>query len=350
MTEVTPAWLLAAGAVTVLLAFLGTRAALALARRRRLLDHPNERSSHTEPTPRGGGLGMVAAVTVGLGVHALVLSWQQALALLPVLPAVLGAALVGWRDDLAGLPPLRKMVWLAAASAFALWHGPLEAVTVPWVGEVELAWLAVPLSVFWLAGFANAFNFMDGVDGIAAATAAVSGAAFAVAGVRGGVTEVAVLGSLTSAAALGFLPWNFPRARIFMGDVGSLPLGLLLAATALSAARHGAMAFPASVLLLGPFVFDTAFTLARRAARGARIGEAHREHLYQRLSRLCGSHPPVTLTYALFSVVTGSLAVLYGNLGELGQGLSLVLPLGAMLGFAGAVLWAERRMGAEPRG
>ena len=155
------------------------------------------------------------------------------------------------------------------------------------------------------------------------------------------------LGALALAGALvGFLWFNLNPALIFMGDAGSLPLGMALATCAVMANASGSLAFPASVLLLGPFLFDVAFTLVRRATGGRKIGAPHKEHLYQRLSRVWGSHAKVSLLYAGFSVVTGCLALCYGGLTELGKLLSLTLPVAAMLGFAAFVLRAERVKGS----
>jgi UDP-N-acetylmuramyl pentapeptide phosphotransferase/UDP-N-acetylglucosamine-1-phosphate transferase len=193
--------------------------------------------------------------------------------------------------------------------------------------------------------YPNAFNFMDGINGIAALTAAVTGTVFAIAGVRSGDPASARWGAVAAGASLGFLPWNFPKARIFMGDAGSVPLGFLLILCAVMSSKSGALPFPASILLLGPFMFDVTFTLIRRWREGKTIGEAHKEHLYQRLSRVWGSHAKVSLLYAAFSVATGILALAYASLSDLGKVLSLALPLAAMLGFAALVLRAEREKG-----
>jgi len=336
---------LLAGLLTAVLAWIATGRALAAAVRHRALAVPNERSSHSLPTPTGGGCGLGAAAVVVLTAAAL---HSGVVALGVAAGAVAVACATGLRDDVRPLrPDTKALLTLAAAAALAV-TGPLHVVDVPGVGEVPLGPLAVPLTVFWLAGFANLFNFMDGIDGIASLTAAVSGAAFAVAGVRAADPALAAVGAVTSGAAVGFLPWNFPRARIFMGDAGSLPLGLLLAYAAVLAHVSGALPFPGSVLLLGPFVFDTTFTLVRRAARGERLWEAHREHLYQRLSRLWGGHPRVSLLYAGFALVTAALALVYPDLGDAGRGLSLGAPLVAMLAFALVVLVADRKGSSTP--
>ncbi len=335
----------AAGVATVALSWLGTRLALVIARRAEVIATPNERSSHTVPTPSGGGIGLGAAAVLVLAVAAACGAGD----VLAVAAAALAAACwCGWRDDARPLPPALKMALLTAVALALALIAPVRGVDVPRLGALDFGVLAIPLTVFWLAGFANAFNFMDGIDGIAAGTALVSGAAYAVAGALFGDATLALVGVVTAGAALGFLPWNFPRARIFMGDAGSLVLGLLLAFAATAAQQSGALPFPASVLLLGPFVFDASFTLLRRLLRGERVWQAHREHLYQRLSRLWGGHSRVTVLYAVLSCASATAALLYRGLGPTGRLLSIGVPLAAMLAFAATVLVADR-MGKSTR-
>jgi UDP-N-acetylmuramyl pentapeptide phosphotransferase/UDP-N-acetylglucosamine-1-phosphate transferase len=261
---------------------------------------------------------------------------------LDLAPALVIACGVGLWDDLRGLRPLVKLALFLVAALIAAHDDRVLVVReLPFAGDLAVGRLGWLLTLFWLACYPQAFNFMDGLNGIAGLSALVSLVTFAVAG-REQTTTIA---AVAAAAVLGFLPWNFPKARIFLGDAGSLPLGLLLAWLAVRANATGTLSFPASILLLGPFIFDVAFTLFRRWREGKTIGEAHKEHLYQRLSRVWGSHAKVSLLYAGFSVVTGILALAYGSMSDLGKLLSLVLPLAAMLGFAAFVLRAEREKG-----
>lgn len=190
--------------------------AVRLARRYALLDQPNVRSSHAVPTPRTGGVGIVVAMAV---VMAMCLATTQGGTVAAVLAAVLVAAAVGLWDDLRTLPPRGKMAGLLLAAAVAATVGRVEVVHgMPWIGDLDLGWAAWPLTLFWLACYANAFNFMDGINGIAGGTAFVSAAVYVYAGyapLRAGHDADGPLLAVAWAAAVasqGFVPWNFPRA------------------------------------------------------------------------------------------------------------------------------------------
>jgi UDP-N-acetylmuramyl pentapeptide phosphotransferase/UDP-N-acetylglucosamine-1-phosphate transferase len=335
--------------VPVVASLVVTLAVLALARAGKHYDVPNERSSHAVPTPKSGGVGIVFGfMIVECLSHAMERfgpydeSWDrwQGLAV-----GALLACGIGLLDDVRGLSPRIKLgLFLIPAALAAVPARAIVVHGVPYVGEIDLGRLSWPLTLFWLMCYPQAFNFMDGLNGIAGLTAIVSAAGFALAAF-GDHGDVWFASAALALATIGFLPCNFPKARIFMGDAGSLPVGLVLASLALQSDASGTMPFPASVLLLGPFLFDVAFTLARRASQGKRLGEAHKEHLYQRLSRVWNSHAKVSLLYAGFAVVTGSLALIYRDLDDLGRLLSLALPCAAMLVFAALVLAAERRKG-----
>jgi UDP-GlcNAc:undecaprenyl-phosphate GlcNAc-1-phosphate transferase len=296
--------------------------------------------------PRGGGVGIVLAIA------ACGAAWTAHTGdLTDAVPfaAAFVTALVGLADDRRPMAWPPKLLLLLGAASLALPAATVRTVGVPFAGEVDLGVLAVPLSLAWLCGFANAFNFMDGIDGISGLTALVAGAAFSLAGWLAGDAATAFLGAATAGAAAGFLPWNLPKARIFLGDSGSLPLGLLLAVLAVRVATpHApgaapAMAFPAALLLLGPYLFDVTFTLVRRAREGKPLGLAHKEHLYQRLARAWGSHPRSALAFAALTCATAALAFAYGSLGDAGRAVSLLAPPLALLASAPRVFEAERR-------
>jgi UDP-GlcNAc:undecaprenyl-phosphate GlcNAc-1-phosphate transferase len=255
-----------------------------LLRRLAAIDTPNLRSSHTVPTPRGGG----APIAVGLVIAALLVHSALTLAFGAI---VGGFAAIGLADDLAGLPAGRRLAMQAAASLAA--GGAL--VRLAGLPAAAGAAAAVVLAV-WIAGFVNAFNFMDGVNGISAVHALLGGAAYACLGLWRPDVLLAAGGAAVAAGALAFLPWNaVRRARVFLGDVGSYGLGAALALLAAWAVIRG---IPPEAALgpLALYLADTAWTLARRIRAGEPWLEAHRTHAYQRLCDAGWSHQRVALT------------------------------------------------------
>ena len=266
----------------------------ALARGR--LDIPNARSSHQVPTPRGGGLAIVAVFLAGLSLLLAggQIGWSS---FLPLAGAGAMVALVGWLDDRGHVAPGRRLAVHFLAAAWVLfWLGPLPPLPL-WPGyAAELGWAGQGLGALFLVWLLNLYNFMDGIDGLAASEAisvSLAGAFLAWQGLPDRGASLPPL--LLAAASAGFLAWNFPRARIFMGDAGSGFLGLVLGIFALQAGISRPGLFWAWVILLGVFVVDATVTLVRRALRGERLSEAHRSHAYQILARRHGSHARVTM-------------------------------------------------------
>jgi len=242
--------------------------------RSRVMDVPNARSSHSHPIPRGGGvavvLGIVAAMTA-TAARGTPVPW-------PLVAAGLALAALGLVDDVHSLGSrLRIVVQAMTAVAVALW-----AMTTYGGGSGIPASAFVIVSVIGLVGYVNAFNFMDGINGISALNAAVAGGWYAWLGNNYALPGLATLGLAVVGSSLGFLPWNAPEARIFLGDVGSYALGLLLGGMAVVAWSSGVPL----LLCIAPFTFylaDTAWVLAKRATGHRPLTEAHREHVYQRL-------------------------------------------------------------------
>ena len=300
--------------------------------RGRLLDTPGHRSLHTQPTPTGGGVGIVTALLAGT-LMAVPEPRDTAVPLL--LPAVL-LCLTGLLDDLRGLGVWLRLALQAACAAWVVF------VLLPTPGSA----LVVALAGLWVVGFTNAFNFMDGIDGFAATQAAFAGFAGALLlDDAGGRADAVLLLALTGASAAGFLAWNWPPARLFMGDAGSLPLGFLLAALALLSAAEGALPGWCWLILLAPFLCDTGITLLLRAAARKPLLRAHREHAYQRLA--VRGHRPVTLGLLVLDVVwllpLAWLAAHRPTLAPLAA-VSAVLPLCVV---AGVVAWRHRDKGVE---
>jgi Fuc2NAc and GlcNAc transferase len=288
-------------AAAVALSAALTLAVLRRARANGLVDVPNERSSHAVPTPTGGGLGIAVTTTAGFLVLALLgeIDWQ----LFAAAAGGVAVAAAGFVDDRRRLSARSRLIVHGLASVWALaWLGGLHALrfgdTVVTPGLLGYV-LGVP-GIVWTI---NLFNFMDGIDGIAAAQAIFMSCAAALLGVVSGLATPQIPAELVLAAACaGFAIWNWPPARIFMGDVGSGYTGYLLALLALAAARHSAIALLIWLTLGGVFFVDATVTLVRRMLRGEPLHQAHRSHAYQWLARRWESHRRVTLAVTLVNV------------------------------------------------
>lgn len=320
------------------LAWIGTAAVRAYALRSALIDMPNERSSHTVPTPRGGGLAVVLVFLGALawGAHAGIVGSDLLLALLGGGAAV---AAIGWLDDHRHVPAPIRIAVHAAAALWALYVlGGLSSLRV---GTTVLAlgpagWPLAILSAVWLI---NLYNFMDGTDGIAATEAVTVGAAGALLATVAGAPGIAFTAAALACASGGFLLWNWAPARIFLGDVGSGFLGYAFAVIALASEVGGGPPLLAWLLLLAVFVFDATATLLRRVRRRERWFAAHRTHAYQRLVQAGMSHAAVALAVAATNAGLLVLALM-------GVRRASILPLLLMLGYAvllGTFLAIERR-------
>ncbi len=280
--------LAAAGVFAASLAATGL--VLAELRRRAVLAQPNARSSHAVPTPQGGGIAVMAVVLVAWSLVNLATPQPN---LWILIAGAAGLAVLSWLDDLRGLPAgLRLVAHVGAVAAGLVWltglgHGPVfQGLLPPWLDAAAAA-------VAWV-WFVNLYNFMDGIDGIAGVETAGIGIGLAALGLLPGAAAAAdpMLALALAAAAAGFLYWNWHPAKLFMGDVGSVPLGFLLGGLLLDAAARGYWA-PALILPLY-YLADSTITLLRRAARHERVWQAHREHFYQRAVQHGRSHAQVT--------------------------------------------------------
>ncbi|HUN51894.1 MAG TPA: hypothetical protein VMU42_12285 [Candidatus Sulfotelmatobacter sp.] len=290
-------WLISLGAF--LAAVAATGGVLALLRRRAVLDHPNERSSHSVPTPRGGGLAVLPVLVLAWSIVGL----DSAAARILVLAVVLAA--VSWADDLWRLPVVARLLAQAiavAAGLLALPPGqPVFQGLLPLLPDRLLA------AVAWL-WFVNLFNFMDGIDGISGVEAAAIGAGLALALRHAGDgSPLALYAVAVGAAALGFLVWNWHPARLFLGDVGSVGLGYLLGWLLLTAACLGLWA-PALLLPLY-YLADATLTLGRRALRREPVWQAHRQHFYQQAARRLTGHGSVSLWIATLNLALIGLSL-----------------------------------------
>src|SRR2546423_1625625 len=303
------------GAVSVL-SFLGVGIMRHFARVHSILDIPNERSSHTNSLPRGGGVPIVLLTLLGMWV---LISTNQRLPSAGLAAYTVGAILIAgisWLDDLYSLSNrIRFSVQSVAAllAIYGLGYLPLRNILpgAPWLTES----LGVVITFLWIVGLTNAYNFMDGIDGIAGAQAVIAGIAWAIVGWMTGQAVVTLVGLLLAASTLGFLVHNWPPARIFMGDVGSAFLGFTLALLPLifnahsGAASRGLRVPFAGVIFVWPFVFDSTITFLRRLFRGEKVFSAHRSHLYQRLVISGRRHQFVSLLYTTLTTIGAGLAL-----------------------------------------
>lgn len=261
---------------------------------RSLMDIPNGRSSHSVPTPRGGGIAIVLTYLAALVVVAIG-GWVSWSAAWPLLGAGVLVAVVGFLDDHGHIAARWRLLAHFSAAGWVLFCvGGLPAIELLWF-ELNLGWFGHLLAALYLVWMLNLYNFMDGIDGIASVEAVCVCVGAGVVYWLTGHQDLIVAPMLLAAAVAGFLYWNFPPARIFMGDAGSGFLGVVIGVLSLQAAWAAPEMLWVWLILLGVFIVDATFTLGRRLLRGDKVYEAHRSHAYQYASRQAGRHLPVTL-------------------------------------------------------
>ena len=298
----------------VVIAVLSAAITFILSRHIKALDVPNERSSHTKVTPRGGGIAIVVSFLVGISLIHLIGNKTPIYTpyFLGFLFSSFVIATLSFYDDFHVVSFRVKLSGQIISIIVGLYSGiVIDVVHLPFFGEVNVGILAYPLTFIWVLGLTNAYNFIDGLDGLAASTAVIAAGFFAYITFQQG-SHFIYLASLTLAAAsLGFLIFNWSPARIFMGDVGSTFLGLVFAVMAVIAARydHSHTSLFVVPLLLFHFIFDTVFTFFRRLLAGEHLFTAHRSHLYQLLNRIGYSHKRVASIYSAMAVCQGVTAV-----------------------------------------
>ncbi|MCB1792886.1 MAG: glycosyltransferase family 4 protein [Candidatus Competibacteraceae bacterium] len=303
------------------------------------IDHPNARSLHEQPTPRTGGLAVLAGIMIGillimfkntgLPVHTL---GFISIGLIPL-------ALVSFQDDRTGVAARWRILihLLAGVSLLAAGLTP-ERLSLPgWILSLP-GWIAVPLTLLFVVWMINLYNFMDGMDGFASGMAVIGFSTLA--GLSWSDAGFATFCLTIAAASAGFLVHNFPPAKIFLGDTGSITLGFLAAACGLWGARASLFPFWVTLLVFSPFIMDATVTLLLRLLRGEKVWEAHRSHYYQRLVLLGWGHRRTVLAeYALMLACAGS-ALLAVRLPPVGQ-ISLAMAWGLIYGF---LMWGVGRL------
>jgi UDP-GlcNAc:undecaprenyl-phosphate GlcNAc-1-phosphate transferase len=312
-------------------------------------DRPDARKSHTQVTPKSGGVGIVAAFLLGV---LLLYRYGQVSRLdegrfLGIIGAAVLMAAVSFIDDVFDVSFLIKLGAQFLAAAVAVFAGlSVHLLALPYFGTVDLGAAGIPLTFLFILFVTNAMNFIDGLNGLAAGVTLIASLFLAAIAAWYGEYFAYTAALLLAGGVLGFLPFNFPRGKIFMGDVGSQFCGFMLALFGIAAARYGAVPFSFLLvpLLLSGVLFDVAFTLVRRALAGQNIAQAHRGHLYQIVQRAGMDARAVALIHWAFAVIGGLTAIgcLYAGHWKLAVAL---LPLAVQIVWAAYVIIRARRVG-----
>ncbi|WP_424135938.1 glycosyltransferase family 4 protein [Roseomonas chloroacetimidivorans] len=335
--------LLSAGVVRLLIAFP-------------MLDDPARRAAtaHTVPTPRGGGLGIVAAFVAGMVVLYGTARFARIAEpeFIGTILAAIAIAVVALADDLRDFRFIVKLAAQAGAALVAMQSGlVVTRLAIPWVGLVDLGIWGPLLTLFWIVACTNAVNFMDGMDGLVAGSLLVACAALCFIGARQEAWFVYAAALFLTAGLLGYLPYNLHPARIFMGDVGSQFLGFILAVLAVACARFDTaqLSFLIVPLLLFAHLFDTGFTLVRRVVMGERPSTPHRTHLYQLAQRSGMSVHQVAAVHGAFVLFQAGLALAFPGLPAELKPLVVLPPLAVQLLWLAYVARRVRRAGLSWR-
>ncbi|HET6184322.1 MAG TPA: MraY family glycosyltransferase [Acetobacteraceae bacterium] len=282
----------------------------------RIMDRPNGRSAHERPTPKGGGLGVVAAFVVGLLV---LYGWADFARLaqpyfLGVIAASVAMSVVAFLDDVRDFPFAVKLAAQLLAALAAVGTGVyVRSYAIPYAGMLAIGWIGAPATLAWILFTTNAVNFIDGLNGLAGGVSLIAACFLAGIAAEHGAWFAYFAALLLAAGLFGFLPFNCPRARIFMGDVGSQFCGFVLAMLGVIASRFDGVRLSLLLMpmLLSGVLFDVAFTLARRLLNGERVTQAHRGHLYQLAHRAGMPAMAVTLIHWGFAVWGGLCCLVF---------------------------------------
>jgi UDP-N-acetylmuramyl pentapeptide phosphotransferase/UDP-N-acetylglucosamine-1-phosphate transferase len=321
------------------------------ASRSRLLDNPNERSLHDAPKPRTGGLAILASLALGLALQAITTPLRDRLegAVAGLRGRMAGAVLllaaVSYWDDRKGLSPgVRLVAHLLAAAAIVLAAGlRINSITAPALGTLSLGGFGTLFTILFLVWITNLYNFMDGMDGLAAGMTVLGCGFLAAVAAAGEGRDLVAVPLVVAGAAGGFLLHNLPPARIFMGDTGSVSLGFLVGTLSVWFVSDGLCDLWVPVLVFSPFIVDATVTLVRRLVRGEKPWQAHREHYYQRLVLAgWGQRKTVLAEYALMAAC-GASALVSLRLSEAGRLALLSSWALVYVSLAAAVRAIERR-------
>lgn len=278
-----------------------------LSLKREMLDIPNERSSHNVPTPRGGGIIICVVSVLTFFIYSLVSGESFPWVYFVGAGIVAGISLL---DDLRTISPSWRILFHCLAAVLAVWtYGGFEVILVPFYGIIQIGFWVNIFTFLWIVWLINAYNFMDGIDGIAGTQSVTAGIGWGLTGLFWGIEDVAFFGGVLAMSSMGFLLLNWQPAKIFMGDVGSAFLGYTFAVIPLLAKKHIGSPEAESILpwiavvFVWFFVFDSVLTFLKRLFRGEKVWQPHREHIYQKLVIAGFSHSKVTGIYGLASAI-----------------------------------------------
>jgi UDP-N-acetylmuramyl pentapeptide phosphotransferase/UDP-N-acetylglucosamine-1-phosphate transferase len=318
------------------------------AKSKNITDVPTQRSSHSIPTPRGGGLGFVITSFIAFILY---FAWEGLLTsgtYLTLLISIAAVASLGWFDDRNDLSQTLRLIIQVIASAIVIFFvGRFDTFMLPFISEFSLGFVGPFLGIIWITGATNIYNFMDGLDGIATSQALSASAGWMIFALLWNEPVLLTINLIVFATVFVFLIYNWAPAKIFMGDVGSLFLGFFFAvmpflAASISSEHSIASTLWIGVLLLWPFLFDSSSTLVRRFRNGENIFEAHRSHLYQRLNIAGWSHSKISTLYLAFSLICLIFALLFFHESDMVQMVLLVLLTGLSLLYATIVHRVEK--------
>lgn len=300
MIKLFPAFLLVA-----VVSYFGVRQLRIWLKKSKIIDIPNDRSVHSIPTPRGGGLVIVLLTFIVVLVFAIVKNqWDQ----IPVYLATSAViAWFGWKDDVHSLSPKTRFLAqgsIAIITIVAL--GYFDYLTIPLIGEFYIGLIGIPLTILWIVGMTNAYNFMDGLDGFSGGIAVLIGLGWMwISTYQKGLPNETVfwISFAIASSSLGFLAHNWPPARIFMGDVASTFLGYTFAILPLLSGDKGGEPVLVGVVMLWAIILDTGVTFIRRVIKHEKVLAAHRTHLYQRMVTNGMNPIHVNLLFYFFTVL-----------------------------------------------
>ncbi len=302
--------------LSLILSFIATKLITRISLSLGIVDQPGERRSHHIPTPRGGGMGFVLVFLIFFPIGKYFFDISSEL-FWPFYVCCGMISLLGLLDDISSLSrKLRFGVWIAVSMVAVLWGLSIETIDLPILGKITFGLLSPLITFLWLIGVTNFFNFMDGINGLAGLEAIVVTLFLGIAAYQAGNNLIFLASGILFWGVFGFLPENFPEAKVFMGDGASNFLGFALAGLTIlgSQSQEASIPFLLPVILLVLFLLDAGITLLKRIPKRKEWLEPHRDHYYQRLTDLGLSHSQVSLLYTGLNLILGFLALLYSRL------------------------------------